>query len=177
MPPDCRKTCLKFKIFHGSMPPDPPSIACLRYATCLRHVSPKFAPPTYKYLPTPMSNSVSAATSKSAPPKARMRVHSKTKAFLLDTGASSNLISTHDVDMSQLQLATPGRTFTMWNGSLQKSLGTATVEVYNPRLTLVHALNSESVVLLNYADLLYFPRFSAYIGTYGSTGHDIFTCT
>ena len=39
MPPDCRKTHLKFKIFRGSMPPDPPSIACLQ------HVSPKFRPP------------------------------------------------------------------------------------------------------------------------------------
>ena len=54
MPPDCRKTHLKFKIFRESMPPDPPSMACLRHATCLRHVSPKFRPPTYKYLPTPM---------------------------------------------------------------------------------------------------------------------------
>ena len=39
MPPDCRKPHLKFKIFRGSMPPDPSSIACLR------HVSPKFRPP------------------------------------------------------------------------------------------------------------------------------------
>ena len=30
-------------------------MACLRHATCLRHVSPKFRSPTYKYLPTPMS--------------------------------------------------------------------------------------------------------------------------
>ena len=52
MPPDCRKTHLKFKVFRGSMPPDPPSMACLWHATCLRHVSPKFRPPTYKYLPT-----------------------------------------------------------------------------------------------------------------------------
>ena len=74
-----------------------------------------------------------------------MRVHGQTKAFLLDTGASSNLISTHDVDMSQLQIATPGRTFTMWNGSLQKSLGTATVEVYNPRHKQMHRINFDIV--------------------------------
>ena len=47
MPPDCRKTHLKFKLFRGSMSPDPPSIACLLHATCLRHVSPKFRSPTY----------------------------------------------------------------------------------------------------------------------------------
>ena len=57
MPPDCRKTHLKFKICRGSMPPDPPSIACLRHATSLRHVSPKFRPPPLiSIFPTPMGS-------------------------------------------------------------------------------------------------------------------------
>ena len=36
----------KFQNFPGDLPPDPPSIACLRHATCRRHVSPKFCPPS-----------------------------------------------------------------------------------------------------------------------------------
>ena len=47
--------------------------------------------------------------------------------------------------MSQLQLATPGRTFTMWNGYLRKSLGTATVEVCNPRHKQLHRINFDMV--------------------------------
>jgi len=65
-------------------------------------------------------------------PRAKFRVHGKPKAFLLDTGASANLISTHNVDVQKLRLVTPGRTFTMWNGSTQKTLGRARITLYNP---------------------------------------------
>ena len=39
-------------------------------------------------------------------PHAKLRVQGKTKAFLLDTGASANLISSHDVDTRKLRLTT-----------------------------------------------------------------------
>ena len=81
----------------------------------------------------------------SSPPKAKMRVHGKNKAFLLDTGASSNLISTHDVDMKQLKLVPPGRMFTMWNGSLQKSMGKAVIDLYNPKSRQKHKICFEVV--------------------------------
>ncbi len=65
-------------------------------------------------------------------PKAKLRVQGKTKAFLLDTGASANLISSHDVDTRKLKLMRPGRKFTMWNGSTQEAMGMARITVYNP---------------------------------------------
>ena len=45
--------------------------------------------------------------------RARLRVHGRDKTFTLDTGATANLLSTHDVDVDQIKLNTPGRTFTM----------------------------------------------------------------
>ena len=38
----------------------------------------------------------------STEPGAKLHVQGKTKAFLLDTGALANLISTHDVDTRKL---------------------------------------------------------------------------
>jgi len=89
-------------------------------------------------------NSLSATT-RSTPPKARMRVQGKNTVFLLDTGASANLISTHDVDINQLKLVTPGKVFTMWNGSMLKSLGSATIEVYNQKDKQKHKINFDVV--------------------------------
>lgn len=65
-------------------------------------------------------------------PRAKLRIQGKTKAFLLDTGASANLISSHDVDTRKLKVTTPRRTFTMWNGSTQRAIGRAAIPVYNP---------------------------------------------
>ena len=56
-------------------------------------------------------------------PGAKVRMQGKTKAFLLDTGASANLISSHDVETRKLRLTTPGRTFTMWDGTTQQAMG------------------------------------------------------
>ena len=65
--------------------------------------------------------------------KARLWIQGQDKAFLLDTGATANLISTHDVAVHKLKLTTPGRVFTMWNGSKQTALGSAPIKVYNPK--------------------------------------------
>ena len=51
---------------------------------------------------------------------------------MLDTGATTNLISTHDFDISKLDLA-PDKLLKMWNGSPQRSLGQATIKLYNPK--------------------------------------------
>ena len=67
------------------------------------------------------------------------------KASLLDTGASANLISTHDVDVSKLKLVTSGLVFTMWNGSTQKVLGRADIEVYNPKQNKSYSVTSDVV--------------------------------
>ena len=77
--------------------------------------------------------------------RARLRVHGRDKAFLLDTGASANLISTHDLDINQLQLTTPGRVFTMWNGTVQRSAGSAVIRVYNPKTKQSHDLKFDIV--------------------------------
>ena len=77
--------------------------------------------------------------------KAIMRVQGKKKAFLIDTGAGANLISAHDVDTSMLKLHTPGRTFHMWNGSEQRSLGRAPIKLYNPKQKRVFVLNFDIV--------------------------------
>ena len=65
-------------------------------------------------------------------PRAKLRIQGRTKAFLLDTGASANMISSHDIDIRKLKLTTPGRKFTMWNGATQQTIGRACIPVYNP---------------------------------------------
>ena len=80
-------------------------------------------------------------------PRAKLRVQSKTKAFLLDTGTSVNLISSHDVDTRKLRLTTPGRTFTMWNpnGTTQQAMGRASIQFYNPVTKLTCDVNFDVV--------------------------------
>lgn len=73
--------------------------------------------------------------------RALLKIMGKKKAFLLDTGATINLISTHDIDASKLNVKTPGQVLSMWNGSLQPSLGTADVNVLNPKTWTKHTLN------------------------------------
>ena len=65
--------------------------------------------------------------------KERLRIQGQDKAFLLDTGATANLISTHDNAGHKLKLTNPGRVFTMWNASKQTALGSAPIKVYNPK--------------------------------------------
>ena len=78
-------------------------------------------------------------------PRAKLRVQGKTKAFLLDTGASANLISSHDVDTRKLRLTTPGRKFTMWNGTTQQAMGRTSIQVYNPVTKLTYDVNFDVV--------------------------------
>ena len=65
-------------------------------------------------------------------PRAKLRIQGRTKAFLLDTGASANMISSHDIDIRKLKLSTPGTKFTMWNGATQQTIGRACILVYSP---------------------------------------------
>ena len=79
-------------------------------------------------------------------PRAKLRVQGKSKAFLLDTGATANLISTQDLDVRKLRLSTPGRTFTMWNGSMQKTIGREHVPaLYNPVTRRTYQVNFDVV--------------------------------
>ncbi len=65
--------------------------------------------------------------------KARMRIQGKDIKFLLDSGASVSLLSTHHVDVSKVNLSHTGKTLRMWNGSTQTSMGTACIKVFNPK--------------------------------------------
>ena len=65
-------------------------------------------------------------------PRASLRIQGKARTFLLDTGTSRNLISSHDVDFRQLKLTKPGRKLVMWNGSTAQIVGNACIPVYNP---------------------------------------------
>ena len=65
--------------------------------------------------------------------KARMRIQGKDIKFLLDSGASVSLLSTHHVDVSKVNLSKKGKTLRMWNGSTQTSMGTACMNVFNPK--------------------------------------------
>ena len=64
--------------------------------------------------------------------RAKLRVHGRDKTFLLDTSSSTNLISTHDVDVGRLTIKTPKRLLVLWNGSNQRSVGNAVTTLYNP---------------------------------------------
>lgn len=76
---------------------------------------------------------------------ARMRVQGRNTKFLLDSGASISLISTHHVDMSKLKISSPGKTLRMWNGATQRSLGTTRVKVFNPKTRTTHTVEFEVV--------------------------------
>ena len=55
--------------------------------------------------------------------RARIRVQGRDQAFLIDSGASTNPNSTHDVDITKLKMEIPGNLLKMWNGSKGRALG------------------------------------------------------
>ncbi len=77
--------------------------------------------------------------------KARMRIQGKDIKFLLDSGASVSLLSTHHVDVSKVNLSQTGKTLRMWNGSTQASMGTACIKVFNPKTGKSQSVDFEIV--------------------------------
>ena len=63
---------------------------------------------------------------------AKIWLKGQKKAFLLDTGTSTHLISNHDVDIMKLDLA-PGKLLKMWNGSPQRSLRAGNYQAVQPQ--------------------------------------------
>ena len=65
--------------------------------------------------------------------------------FLIDSGTGANLISSHDVNVSQLKVTGPVCGFILWNESVEKSLGKADIKVYISKLKETFNVNFDVV--------------------------------
>jgi len=75
---------------------------------------------------------------------AKLIVQGKPVTFLLDTGSSTSLLPDTCVDTTQLKLG-PSRILQMWNGTSERTCGTATLPVTNPATDRRHKIRFDVV--------------------------------
>ena len=75
---------------------------------------------------------------------AKLLVQGKPVSFLLDTGASTSLLPAKCVDISRLNLG-PTKILEMWNGTSERSCGTASLPVINPATNKRHKIRFDVV--------------------------------